>query len=287
MTNLRPNKPSDIHFLDTQAFDSNAVSSEDTLDGLLQHPRLPAYLGNLYRKIIAVRTSPEFSMSPELCDARNRELSREMCRVVSQLNDVHMSTADQAKVHAELRAAVLGMRSLTLNLASSQPIQLARVHLLNMQQSSTVPPDLLQSVYMARMADAKLSIEQCKAFVTAYVAMREKLQQAEAERRELLQPLKQMLQGAGIIDSPRLQTDNVLAFHRLIDQQTRIRDAECSAMVEYTAHIVRMGMLSWEQTARLLALDHPQISADYTTTVQNFGAAAPTCWSDTRQAQAR
>ncbi|KAK9812496.1 hypothetical protein WJX73_004384 [Symbiochloris irregularis] len=83
---------------------------------------------------------------------------------------------------------------------------------------------------MARMADAKLSPNQCGSIVKAKVTMLEELRLAQAERGEVLQPLEKVLQG-------EQQTWFAAAadFHNLVDHQLRVRNAEYAAIEKYTA----------------------------------------------------
>ncbi|KAK9813444.1 hypothetical protein WJX73_009436 [Symbiochloris irregularis] len=217
----------------------NTAPPEATLDGLLEHPRLPSYLGKLYREIIALRKAQHIWLSPDESSAQVREMCLEMSRLVTRLNDPHISNADSARVHAELRAAILGMRSVARSFANLKPSMLAKTNLVIMQQFSTLPADLVRSVHLARMADAKLSPEQCRAIVSANITMCERLQQTEAERRELLQPLSEVLQGARAADGSLAQLASTFNFHSLVDRQICIRDAECDAIVKFTANFTR------------------------------------------------
>lgn len=74
-----------------------------------------------------------------------------MCRLVSRLNNTHISAADKSRADAELQAAVLGLRSVARTCANLKPSMLARTNLMIMQQQSAYPPDLVQSVHIARM----------------------------------------------------------------------------------------------------------------------------------------
>ncbi|KAK9812449.1 hypothetical protein WJX73_000640 [Symbiochloris irregularis] len=237
---------------------SDTAPPDPSLADLLQHPGLPKYLGKLYRQIADLRKSRNVCFSAEnhfwyltdnTYDGPVRELCREMCRIVQGLNEAELGTAHSSRVRAELRAAILGMRSVGRTCAKLKPEQTAKTHFKIMQQSSHFPPELVRSVHTARMADAKLSHEQRKTIVVATITLLEQLRAADGERCKLLLPITELLKSGVAGNSVEVLLGTAANFSSLVDDQIRVRKAECDAIMQYTAHFTRNELLSDESAA--------------------------------------